>query len=106
MMGGSDPSYRFGYGTNRGRLSRYTGTGEATLAGDGTIASLLAGIQSSLDTPFNVHISYVDQTRRLDVLPHQHEGFECLVEGREAGELKHIAPNRMKARFSSQNSST
>jgi hypothetical protein len=80
---GPDSALRFGYGTYRGRLVRYTGTGQATLAGDGTIASLLAGIQGSLDTPFNPQISYVNQTRRLSVLPHQHEGFECLVEGRE-----------------------
>jgi hypothetical protein len=100
-LGGPDRSLQFGYGTYRGRLVRYTGTGEATLAGDGTIAELLAGIQGSLDTPFNPQISYVDQTRRLDVLPHGHEGFECLIEGEDEGELKHIAPNRMRAKLSS-----
>lgn len=89
---------QFGYSTTRGRLVRYPEKDQPVLAGDGTIASLLAGIQASLDTPFNAPMSYVDQTRRLNVLPHEHEGFECLVEAKEAGELRHIAPNRLQAK--------
>lgn len=94
---GSSDSLRFGYTTQRGRLVRYPERGKPVLAGDGTIASLLAGIQTSLDTPFNAPISYVDQTRRLDVLSHQHEGFECWIEAEEGEELRHIAPNRLRA---------
>jgi hypothetical protein len=77
---------------------KYTEKDQPVLAGDGTIASLLAGIQASLDTPFNAPMSYADQTRRLNVLPHEHEGFECLIEAKEAEELRHIAPNHLRAK--------
>jgi hypothetical protein len=101
VVGTSDSPPSFGYSTTRGRLVRYPEKEQPVLAGDGTIASLLAGIQTSLDTPFNAPMSYVDQTRRLSVLPHEHEGFECLVEPKEARELRHIAPSRLKAKTSS-----
>ena len=82
-------------------MVRYAEKDQPVLAGDGTIASLLAGIQASLDTPFNAPMSYVNQTRRLNVLPHEHEGFEYLIEAKEAEELRRIAPNRLRAKGSS-----
>ena len=76
---------RYGYHTSRGRLVRYGDAAGATLAGDATVADLLAGIHVSLDTPFNPMISYVDQTNKLTVLPHEHEGFECWLEDDKSG---------------------
>jgi hypothetical protein len=67
---------RFGFDTERGSLVRYGVDGQPTLAGDKTVAALLAGIQWSLETPFNPMIAYVDQTKRVDVLPHKFAGFE------------------------------
>lgn len=99
-IGSSDSPARFGYMTGRGRLVRYPEKDRPILAGDGTIASLLAGVQTSLDTPFNAPISYVDQTRRLDVLPHEHGGFESWIESETGEELRHIAPNRLSAKSS------
>jgi hypothetical protein len=73
-----------GYYTQRGRLVRYTKEGKAVEAGDRTIPALLATIQVSLETPFNPNFSYIDQTNKLDVLPHKHQGFTCFLDKDES----------------------
>jgi hypothetical protein len=73
--------FRIGFGTYRGRFVRFTDDGEAILESDKTVASLLAGIHWSLETPFNRFFSYADQTIRTDIYPHQHQGFTPWLEG-------------------------
>lgn len=65
-----------GYFTTRGRFIRYNNDGEPELGKDSTISNLLAGIHSSLDTPFNQLFSYLDQNNRIDLFPHKFQGFE------------------------------
>jgi hypothetical protein len=71
----------FGFHTVRGQFVVYDEKGKAKLGGDKTIASLLAGIQFHLDTPFNPKLSHLDQTNRLDVLPHKLQGYDKWLEG-------------------------
>jgi len=79
---------RLGFGTYRGRFVRFTDEGQPTLEGDRTVASLLAAIHWSLGTPFNRFFSYADQANRLDIFPHQHQGFTPWLEGDEMDLLK------------------
>lgn len=88
-----DDGHRFGFHTLRGSLVRYDEAGTPQLAGDKTIADLLAGIQWSLGTPFNAAFAYVDQTNRVDVLPHEHEGFATWLEGEKT---KLVAPKHLE----------
>lgn len=66
---------RFGFSTSGGRFVRFNDDGEAVLAGDRTVASLLAHIHLSLKTPFNRFFSYAHQTNRTDLYPHPQAGF-------------------------------
>lgn len=78
---GLEDELEFGFGTHRGRFVRYGEDGTPSLSGDKTIASLLARIHYSLGSPFNTAFAYVDQTRQLDVLPHEHDGYETWLTG-------------------------
>lgn len=83
---------KLGYGTSRGQLVRYDKEGQPEIAGDKTIASLLANVQFSVDnpdTPFNSMFSHVDQTNRGDILTHKYNGFECWLEGDDTKLIKH-----------------
>lgn len=64
------------------------------LSGDKTVASLLARIHWALDSPFNTAFAYVDQTNKLDVLPHEHEGFEPWL---SSDELKYASPKNFES---------
>lgn len=72
-----------GYITTRGKFVRYKDNRKPTLAGDSTIASLLAAIQLNLETPFSPDFSYFDQSHMLDVLPHECTGFTDLATGKD-----------------------
>lgn len=72
---------QYGYYTTQGKLTRFDQNGKAEAAGDKTIIDLLAGVQRSLETPFNESFAHVDQTNRIDVLPHKFQGFACWLKG-------------------------
>jgi len=74
--GDSADTIRTGWFTGQGRFIRFDENGKPYLDGDRTVASLLAGIQYRLGGNFNRFFSYVDETRRTDVLPHKDQGFE------------------------------
>jgi len=76
-----DKDVTFGFSTNRGQFVRYDSDGAPFLSGDKTIASLIAHIHYSLDSDFNTAFAYVDQTRRVDVLPHERDGYEVWLSG-------------------------
>jgi hypothetical protein len=76
-----DSEVTFGFSTNRGQFVRYSPDGSPVLSGDKTIASLIARIHYSLNSHFNTAFAYVDQTRRVDVLPHEREGYEVWLSG-------------------------
>lgn len=82
-----------GFATMRGRFVEYDEEGTPYLSGDKTIASLLARVHWVLDIPFNTAFAYVDQTKRLDVLPHEYSGFEVWLSG---DELKYTAPKNFE----------
>jgi hypothetical protein len=73
-----------GYATRRGRLVRYDDSNNPVCAGDGTIASLLAQIHLSLETPFNPDFSYVDQSMSDNKFRHPCTGITDLDSGRDA----------------------
>jgi len=63
-----------GYATERGQFVRYGKGRRPALAGDQTVAALIAGVHWHLRHYFNPILAYVDQERRVDVLPHEHAG--------------------------------
>ena len=71
---------QFGYSTYSGRFVRFVDNGSVVEAGDRTVASLLAGIHCSLETPFNPFFSYADQTDHPKLNPHKDQGFSCWIE--------------------------
>jgi hypothetical protein len=75
---------RDGYLTSRGQFIRYDADRKPSQAGDCTIASLLAAIHVSLETPFNADFSYFDQSMRTDVFRHECAGITDLDSGEEA----------------------
>ena len=74
-----DGRLQVGFNTARGRLVRYV-NGIPELAGDGTVAALLADIQALMKDEFNQFFSYVDQSMKSDVLPHDHAGYDMWVD--------------------------
>ncbi len=73
-----------GFSTRRGKFIRYAPDRTPFLAGDSTIASLLAEVHLSLETPFNADFSYFDQSMSGDLFPHSCAGITDLNSGREA----------------------
>lgn len=74
---------RDGYLTARGKFVRYGLDKRPFLAGDSTVASLLAAIHVSLETPFNSDFSYFDQSMSSNVFPHDFKGLTDLDTGKE-----------------------
>lgn len=74
---------RYSYGTGRGHFVIYNRNNIPEKGGDSTISSLLANINVKLDTPFNPHFSYYDETCRNDLLPHEDVGYTDLLTGKE-----------------------
>lgn len=72
-----------GYSTSRGKFIRYASDRTPTLAGDATIASLLAQVHLSLETPFNPDFSYFDQSFAGNIFPHPCTGITDLHSGLE-----------------------
>jgi hypothetical protein len=73
----------YGFGTYNGKFVRFDEDNEAYENGDKTIASLLAGVHWSLETPFNRFFSYADQTNRTNLFPHKNQGFSRWLEDDE-----------------------
>lgn len=64
-----------GYATERGQFVRYGRRQHPELAGDRTVAALVADVHwHLLGHYFNPILAYVDQERRVNVLPHKHAG--------------------------------
>ena len=72
-----------GYMTNRGKFVRYSEDRTPSLAGDCTIASLLAAIHVSLETPFNPDFSYFDQSMSTKLFAHPCAGLTDITTGEE-----------------------
>lgn len=70
-----------GYGTVRGQLVRHHRDGATELAGDGTVADLLAKIHISLGPPINFVMSHRRHGSEGGIPPYAHAGFAALVEG-------------------------
>ncbi len=79
-----DKSSGHGYSTDRGKFIRYADDRTPFLAGDSTIASLLAQIHLSLETPFNSDFSYFDQSMSGSLFQHSCSGITDLYSGDEA----------------------
>jgi len=79
-----DQKSREGYSTSRGKFIRYDSDRKPTLSGDCTIASLLASIHLSLETPFNSDFSYFDQSMQTKLLAHECAGITDWDSGEEA----------------------
>lgn len=73
-----------GFSTMRGKFIRYGSDRTPFLAGDATIASLLAQIHLSLETPFNPDFSYFDQSVSGNLFAHPCAGITDLQTGLEA----------------------
>ena len=72
-----------GYMTRRGKFIRYGEDKVAFLAGDSTIASLLAQVHLSLETPFNSDFSYFDQSMSGGLFSHSCDGITDINSGQE-----------------------
>jgi hypothetical protein len=73
----------FGYQTTQGKFIVPDAEGNPVLAGDKTIASLVAAIHTYLDVPFNPLFSYFDKTSRIDIIPHKFQGYEKWLSGED-----------------------
>lgn len=80
----ADESLSFGFLTRRGNAVRFTESGEAQLAGDNTVNSLLASIHVNLETPYNRFFSRSDQSNSDSGFPHLDSGYSPWLFGKEA----------------------
>jgi len=65
----------YGFQTFNGKFIRFDKDNQPYENGDKTIASMLAGVHWSLDTPFNRFFSRLEHTNHFSLCPHKYQGY-------------------------------